>query len=68
MPAGVQGIQRQTDVLAGVTGPITTKPDGPAAVVADAAYLVPLEQPDAVVGLVRDFWASALAEAPGSQR
>jgi len=47
---------------------ITTMPDGRAAVVADAAYLVPLEQPDAVVGLVRDFWASALTEAPGSQR
>jgi pimeloyl-ACP methyl ester carboxylesterase len=47
---------------------ITAMPDGRAAVVADAAYLVPLEQPDAVVGLVRDFWASALADAPGSQR
>ena len=47
---------------------ITTMPDGRAAVVANAAYLVPLEQPDAVVGLVRDFWASALAEAPWSQR
>ena len=45
---------------------ITTMPDGRAAVVADSAYLVPLEQPDAVVGLVRDFWASALADAPGS--
>jgi len=47
---------------------VTTMPDGHAAVVADAAYLVPLEQPRAVVALVRDFWASALAEAPGGQR
>ena len=47
---------------------VATMPDGRAAVVADAAYLVPLEQPDAVVGLIRDFWASALAEAPGGQR
>ena len=47
---------------------ITTMPDGRAAVVADAAYLVPLEQPDAVVGLVRDFWASAATEVPGAQR
>jgi hypothetical protein len=43
-------------------------PDGRAAVVADAAYLVPLEQPDAVVGLIRDFWATALAETPKVQR
>jgi pimeloyl-ACP methyl ester carboxylesterase len=47
---------------------ITTMPRGRAAVVADAAYLVPLEQPDAVAALVRDFWASALAKAPGDQR
>jgi pimeloyl-ACP methyl ester carboxylesterase len=47
---------------------ITAMADGHAAVVADAAYLVPLEQPDAVVALVRDFWASALAEAPRSER
>jgi pimeloyl-ACP methyl ester carboxylesterase len=47
---------------------ITTMPRGRAAVVADAAYLVPLEQPDAGVALVRDFWASTLAEAPGGQR
>ena len=47
---------------------ITALPDGRAAVVADAAYLVPLEQPDAVVGLIRDFWATALAETPGVQR
>lgn len=47
---------------------VTTMPQGHTAVVADAAYLVPLEQPDAVVALVRDFWASALAEAPGGQR
>lgn len=47
---------------------IATMPSARAAVVADAAYLVPLEQPDAVVALVRDFWASPLAEAPGGQR
>ena len=47
---------------------ITTMPDGRAAVVADAAYLVPLEQPDAVVQLVRDFWASAATEVPEAQR
>ena len=47
---------------------ITTMPDARAAVVADAAYLVPLEQPDAVVGLIRDFWATALAETPRVQR
>lgn len=37
-------------------------PDGRAAVVPDAAYLVPLEQPEAVVGLVRGFWAQTRAE------
>lgn len=47
---------------------ITTMPNGRTAVVADAAYLVPLEQPDAVVALVRDFWTTALAKAPGGQR
>lgn len=47
---------------------ITTMPDGRAAHVADAAYLVPLEQPDAVVRLIRDFWTAARAEAPGDQR
>ena len=47
---------------------IRAVPDGRTAVVPDAAYLVPLEQPDAVVALVRDFWASALAQEPGSQR
>jgi pimeloyl-ACP methyl ester carboxylesterase len=47
---------------------VATMPDGRAAVVADAAYLVPLERPDAVVAQVRDFWASALAEASGDQQ
>lgn len=47
---------------------ISTMPYGRAAVVADAAYLVPLEQPVAVVALVRDFWASAFANTPGVQR
>lgn len=47
---------------------IATMPDGRAATVADAAYLVPLEQPDAVLGLIRDFWATALAETAGGQR
>jgi pimeloyl-ACP methyl ester carboxylesterase len=47
---------------------VATMPDGHAAEVADAAYLVPLEQPDAVVGLVRDFWASALADVQEGQR
>ena len=43
-------------------------PAARAATVEDAAYLVPLEQPDAVVGLVRDFWASIQVEAPEAQR
>jgi pimeloyl-ACP methyl ester carboxylesterase len=47
---------------------ITQMPAGRVAVVADAAYLVPLEQPDAVARLVRDFWASALADVPRSQQ
>ena len=47
---------------------VSTMPDARAAVVADAAYLVPLEQPGAVVGLVRDFWATVVAPTPGSQR
>lgn len=47
---------------------ITTMPAGRTAAVADAAYLVPLEQPDAVVAQLRDFWASAPAEAPGGQQ
>ena len=46
---------------------ITTMPDARAAVVPDAAYLVPVEQPDAVVELIRDFWATALAEKPRVQ-
>jgi pimeloyl-ACP methyl ester carboxylesterase len=46
----------------------TALPDGRAAVVADAAYLLPLEQPDAVVGLIRDFWTTALADAPRVER
>lgn len=46
---------------------IRAVPDGRTATVPDAAYLVPLERPDAVVTLVRGFWASALAQAPGSQ-
>lgn len=47
---------------------ILAMPDGRVAVIADAAYLVPLEQPDAVVGSVRDFWTSALSQASGGQR
>ena len=47
---------------------IARMPDARAAVVADAAYLVPLEQPDAVVGLIRGFWATALAGTPRVQR
>lgn len=47
---------------------VTTMPDGRAAIVADAAYLVPLEQPDAVVRLIRDFWSTVLAGAPEVQR
>ena len=47
---------------------IARMPDARAAVVADAAYLVPLEQPDAVVGLIRGFWATALAGTPRAQR
>lgn len=46
----------------------TTLSRGRAAVVANAAYLVPLEQPEAVVGLIRDFWASTVIEAPGGRR
>ena len=37
---------------------IVALPDGRVATVADAAYLVPLEQPDAVVEMVLAFWAS----------
>jgi pimeloyl-ACP methyl ester carboxylesterase len=43
-------------------------PDAREAVVADAAYLVPLEQPDAVVRLIREFWATVGADAPEAQR
>ncbi|HQR26936.1 MAG TPA: alpha/beta hydrolase [Nocardioides sp.] len=46
----------------------TRLPDGRVAVVPDAAYLVPLEQPGAVVELVRRFWTSAVTEAPGGRR
>jgi pimeloyl-ACP methyl ester carboxylesterase len=38
---------------------------GRVAVVRDAAYLVPLEQPEAVAGLISDFWAQLRAEASG---
>ena len=38
---------------------VAALPHGRVAVVPDAAYLVPLEQPAATVALVRDFWASA---------
>jgi pimeloyl-ACP methyl ester carboxylesterase len=38
--------------------------DGRIATVPDAAYLVPLEQPDRVVALVRDFWASVEIGVP----
>jgi pimeloyl-ACP methyl ester carboxylesterase len=47
---------------------VTRMPDARVAVVPDAAYLVPLEQPEAVVELVRDFWDSAVTETPGAQR
>ena len=40
---------------------VTALPHGRVAVVPDAAYLVPLEQPVATVALVRGFWASARA-------
>lgn len=43
-------------------------PDGRAAVVPDAAYLVPLEQSDAVIGLIHDFWASTRTEAQAGSR
>lgn len=42
-------------------------PDGRVEVVQDAAYLVPLEQPGAVIRLVRGFWAPKLSEAPGDR-
>ena len=35
---------------------------GSAVVVPDAAYLLPLEAPDATTGLIRDFWASAAVD------
>lgn len=47
---------------------VATMPNARAAVVPDAAYLVPLEQPDAVVELIRDFWANALPETPKGHR
>ena len=43
---------------------VTALPHGRVAVVPDAAYLVPLEQPVATVALVRGFWASARTPAP----
>ncbi len=42
-------------------------PNGRVAVVPDAAYLVPLEQPNAVVGLVRGFWAQIRTEPSGGR-
>jgi pimeloyl-ACP methyl ester carboxylesterase len=64
----ITGEQHSGWTPAQATAAIATMPAGRVAVVADAAYLVPLEQPDAVVRLVRDFWASALADAPRSQQ
>lgn len=46
---------------------VATMRDGCGAIVADAAYLVPLEQPDAVLRLIRDFWTTALAQTPKVQ-
>lgn len=46
---------------------VATLPDGRATAVGDAAYLVPLERPEAVLDLIRDFWATALAETPKAQ-
>lgn len=37
---------------------------GEVAIVPDAAYLVPLEAPDASAGLIRDFWAARCAVTP----
>jgi len=64
----VTGAQHSGWTSAQAAAAITAMPDARAAVVEDAAYLVPLEQPDALVRLVRDFWASALTEVPIDQR
>ena len=53
--------------LAQASAAVATMPAGRAAVVPDAAYLVPLEQPHAVVELIRDFWASTVT-LPGPRR
>lgn len=47
---------------------VTALPDGRVAVVPDAAYLVPLEQPAAVVDHVRAFWARTAAETSDRRR
>lgn len=54
----VTGEQHSGFTSAQATSAAAALPRGQVAVVPDAAYLVPLEQPEAVVGLVRDFWAS----------
>ncbi len=41
-------------------------PRGSAAVVADAAYLVPLENPVATIGLVRQFWSDHSTTSPST--
>ena len=43
-------------------------PAARAAVVADAAYLVPLERPAAVVALIQSFWAALGTESAEVQR
>jgi len=54
----ITGAQHSGWTPAQASAATTSIPDGRAAVVPGAAYLVPLEQPHAVVELVRDFWAS----------
>ena len=41
-------------------------PEGSSAVIADAAYLVPLEAPDETARLIRQFWSTHTATRPAS--
>lgn len=47
---------------------IATVPGGRAAVVPNAAYLAPLEQPAAVADLLADFWAAVDAAVEGAKQ
>ena len=55
----ITGAQHSGWTPAQAAAVIATLPAGQVAVAPNAAYLVPLEQPQVVLGLVRDFWACA---------